>query len=61
MIPEEGSDLWVDTMVILKSSENKDEAHAFINYILDENIAWTIENILYKTQIRQWIKRYQAW
>ncbi len=50
IIPEEGSDLWVDTMVILKSSENKDEAHAFINYILDENIgAWTIENILYKT------------
>ena len=50
MIPEEGSDLWVDTMVILKSSDNKDEAHAFINYILDEDIgSWTIENILYKT------------
>ncbi len=50
IVPDEGSDLWVDTMVILRGSENIDEAHAFINYILDENIgAWTIENILYKT------------
>ena len=50
VVPSEGSDLWVDTMVILKGSENMDAAHAFINYILDENIgAWTIENILYKT------------
>jgi len=50
VVPSEGSDLWVDTMVILRGSENMDAAHAFINYILDENIgAWTIENILYKT------------
>jgi len=31
VIPEEGSDLWVDTMVILKSSENKDAAYAFVD------------------------------
>jgi spermidine/putrescine transport system substrate-binding protein len=47
-VPEEGSDLWVDTMVVLKSSENKEAAFAFINYILEaENHAWAVENILY--------------
>lgn len=49
VIPSEGSDLWVDTMVILKASENKDAAYAFVNYILDaENHRWAAENILYK-------------
>ena len=49
MIPSEGSDLWVDTMVILKASENKDAAYAFVNYILDaDNHRWAAENILYK-------------
>ena len=53
VIPAEGSDLWVDTMVILKSSENKDEAYAFVNYILDaENHGWAAENILYKVPNR---------
>ncbi len=48
-VPKEGSDLWSDTMVILKSSQNKDAAHAFINFILDPaNHAWVAENILYK-------------
>ena len=49
MIPKEGSDLWVDTMVILKASENKEAAYAFVNYILDaDNHRWAAENILYK-------------
>lgn len=49
VIPEEGSDLWVDTMVILKSSENKDAAYEFVNFILDpKNHGWAAENILYK-------------
>jgi spermidine/putrescine transport system substrate-binding protein len=48
-VPSEGSDLWADTMVILKSSKNKEAAHAYINYILDPaNHAWVAENILYK-------------
>jgi spermidine/putrescine transport system substrate-binding protein len=34
VVPEEGSDLWTDTMVVLKSSENKEAAHAFINWVL---------------------------
>lgn len=49
VIPEEGSDLWVDTMVILKASEHKDAAYDFVNYILDaDNHRWAAENILYK-------------
>ncbi len=49
VIPKEGSDLWTDTMVILKSSKNKEAAHAFINYVLDAKVqSWVIENILYK-------------
>ncbi|MDP3523072.1 MAG: extracellular solute-binding protein, partial [Hoeflea sp.] len=49
VIPKEGSDLWVDTMVILKDSANKEAAYAFVNYILDaENHRWAAENILYK-------------
>ncbi len=50
VIPSEGSDLWVDTMVILESSENKEAAHAFINWVIEpETHAWVVENILYKT------------
>jgi spermidine/putrescine transport system substrate-binding protein len=49
VVPTEGSDLWVDTMVVLKSSKNKEAAHAFINYILDPKVhGWAAENILYK-------------
>ena len=49
VVPEEGSDLWADTMVVLKDSENKEAAQAFINNILDPEMhAWVAENILYK-------------
>lgn len=49
VIPQEGSDLWVDTMVILKASENKDAAYEFVNYILGADThRWAAENILYK-------------
>jgi spermidine/putrescine transport system substrate-binding protein len=49
VVPEEGSDLWTDTMVVLESSDNKEAAHAFINYILDPEVhTWVVENILYK-------------
>ncbi|MEV4169555.1 MULTISPECIES: polyamine ABC transporter substrate-binding protein [unclassified Nonomuraea] len=48
-VPKEGSDLWVDTMVIMKSSKNKEAAHALINYILDPEIhSWAAANINYK-------------
>ena len=49
VIPSEGSDLWVDTMVIMAGSKNKDAAYAFVNYILDgKQHRWAAENILYK-------------
>lgn len=49
VIPEEGSDLWTDTMVVLGSSQNKEAAMAFINYVLDgDNQRWVAENIGYK-------------
>ncbi|WP_214413458.1 polyamine ABC transporter substrate-binding protein [Sphaerisporangium fuscum] len=48
-VPKEGSDLWSDTMVIMKSSRNKEAAHAFVNYILDPAVhSWVAQNILYK-------------
>jgi hypothetical protein len=35
VIPKEGSDLWVDTMVVASASKNKDAAHKFIDYVLN--------------------------
>ncbi len=48
-LPKEGSDLWVDTMVVLKGSKNLDGAYQFINFMLEpSNHAWVAQNILYK-------------
>lgn len=50
VIPKEGSDLWVDTMVVIDSSPNKDNAYKFIDYILKADTGrWVVENIMYKT------------
>lgn len=49
VVPKEGSDLWVDTMVIPAASENKELAHAFIDYVLRPEVhSWVAANILYK-------------
>jgi spermidine/putrescine transport system substrate-binding protein len=49
VIPKEGSDLWVDTMVIPAASENKEAAHKFLNFVLDKDVhKWVAENVLYK-------------
>ena len=49
VIPKEGTDLWVDTMVIPEASENKAAAHAFINFVLGQDTGkWVAENIMYK-------------
>ncbi|GAB5467362.1 MAG: spermidine/putrescine ABC transporter substrate-binding protein [Rhodospirillales bacterium] len=49
VLPKEGADLWVDTMVVPKASEHKELAHAFIDYVLRPDVhAWVAENILYK-------------
>lgn len=38
-IPEEGSNLWFDNMVIPKTAANVEGAHAFINFMLDAEVA----------------------
>ena len=49
VIPSEGSDLWVDAMVVTDASEHKEAAHAFIDYVLGAEVGkWVAENILYK-------------
>ncbi len=38
-VPEEGSNLWFDNMVIPKTAANVEGAHAFINFMLDAEVA----------------------
>lgn len=38
-LPQEGSSLWMDSMVILKSSKNKELAYQFINFLLRPEVA----------------------
>ena len=48
-LPSEGSDLFVDTMVIPKDSTRMTRPTQFIDFILQpENGQWVAENILYK-------------
>jgi spermidine/putrescine transport system substrate-binding protein len=50
VVPKEGSDLWVDTMVVVESSPNKEAAQKFIDYVLKADTGkWVVENIMYKT------------
>jgi spermidine/putrescine transport system substrate-binding protein len=50
VVPKEGSDLWVDTMVITKASKNPEGAAKFIDFVLKaDNGKWVVENIMYKT------------
>lgn len=39
IIPKEGSNIWFDTMVIPKTSKNKEGAYALINYLLRPEVA----------------------
>ncbi|MGM9945887.1 MAG: PotD/PotF family extracellular solute-binding protein [Lysinibacillus sp.] len=49
-VPEEGSNLWFDNMVIPKTSKNIEGAHAFINFMLDaENGAQNADYVGYST------------
>jgi spermidine/putrescine transport system substrate-binding protein len=38
VVPEEGSQLWEDCMCVARGAPNPDNAHAFINYILDAEV-----------------------
>ena len=49
VVPSEGSDLFADVMTVMESSENKEAAHAFINFVLEaENHLKVAELVLYK-------------
>ncbi|WP_042357072.1 ABC transporter substrate-binding protein [Bacillus rubiinfantis] len=39
VVPQEGSNLWFDNMVIPKTAKNIDAAHKFINFMLDPKVA----------------------
>ena len=48
-LPKEGSDIWADTAVVLKSSKNKEAAHAFLNSMLEaKNHSWVATTALSK-------------
>ena len=49
VVPSEGSDLFADVMVVMENSENKEAAHAFIDFVLEpENHLKVAELVLYK-------------
>ena len=49
-IPKEGSNVWVDCMVIPKTAKNKENAEAFINFLCRPDIAQkNCEAIWYST------------
>lgn len=49
-VPQEGSNLWFDNMVIPKTSKNVEGAHKFINFMLDpENAAQNTDYVGYSS------------
>lgn len=50
VVPVEGGNIWVDYLVVLEDSKNKDLAHAFINFINEpENARQLAEFVYYAT------------
>ncbi|EWG10183.1 ABC transporter substrate-binding protein [Cytobacillus firmus] len=57
VVPEEGSNLWFDNMVIPKTAKNPEAAHMFMNFILDpENAAQNTEYVGYSTPNQEALK-----
>ena len=53
VIPKEGTNIWVDSMVIPKTAQNVDAAHLFINYMCDPEIGlMNAEYIEYSSPLR---------
>jgi spermidine/putrescine-binding protein len=53
-VPEEGTNLWVDAMVISKDAKNVDLAHKFIDFMLSKDIAYlNTAYVGYTTTIQQ--------
>lgn len=50
VVPDEGSNVWIDSWVILKDSKNKENAEKWINFMCDPEIALkNFEYITYST------------
>lgn len=50
IVPKEGSDVWVDTMVVLAKSKNQEAAHKFIDWVLRADSGKAVTDlVLYKT------------
>ena len=45
-LPKEGAPIWFDTFAIPKSAKNVDEAHAFLNNLLDPKVIAPISDFL---------------
>lgn len=57
VVPEEGSNLWFDNMVIPKTANNVEGAHQFINFMLDpKNAAQNTEYVSYSTPNKSALK-----
>ncbi|MBB3773415.1 spermidine/putrescine transport system substrate-binding protein [Angulomicrobium tetraedrale] len=53
VVPKEGSDFYIDVMVVPKASEHKEAAEKFINFVLEpENQGWVSTNLFFKTPNR---------
>jgi len=46
VVPEEGSVVWLDSMCIPTGAPNPDNAHAFINHVLDAEVGADIANTI---------------
>ncbi|WP_110687534.1 ABC transporter substrate-binding protein [Salinicola aestuarinus] len=47
MVPEEGTEMWVDSMMIPAQAPHPELAHEFINFILDAKIGAQLSNYIY--------------
>ena len=57
VVPEEGSNLWFDNMVIPKTAKNVEAAHQFINFMLDAEVAAeNTEYVSYSTPNKEALK-----
>ena len=45
-VPEEGTSLWIDYVMILEASSHKKEAHAFLDYLYRPDVAARLSNEL---------------
>ena len=62
VVPEEGSNWFVDAMCVLKSAQHKEEAEAWINFIAgtDANLA-NMDYIWYASPNAEALEQYPAW